>query len=289
MRRNIFALGNRSLNGSFDRILLAGDLNMEDSSVKSLYGAGDIDIRNSTIRKGRAAGNMNAANCSFGNFKAAGDVNMTGICKADFFVVVGGLRAEYLECRVLRHYMIKEKKNMNGMPSVIEFKGSFKAQTFENMYPFRLNCDFDFKNIISKSELIYDGVLECERLYSFAAVKMEGVNAEFIYMKPHDDSKIESVMGTHIVISEKWRPDKEFRMIPKSVPASHYHALPELPDSIMTLSEIEGDKIHIDNVKADLVRGIDVEIGDLCVVERVEYKSGIKISDKAIVNEVIKQ
>ena len=58
--------------------------------------------------------------------------------------------------------------------------------------------------------------------------------------------------------------------------------------SIMSVTEIEGDKIEVEYIKADYVSGIDVVIGDLCIIEKVEYKNSIKISEKAVVNEIIK-
>jgi hypothetical protein len=51
----------------------------------------------------------------------------------------------------------------------------------------------------------------------------------------------------------------------------------------MTLISIEGDNINIDHVKADRVSGLNVKIGDLCVIDRVEYKGNIEVSEKAII------
>ena len=56
----------------------------------------------------------------------------------------------------------------------------------------------------------------------------------------------------------------------------------------MSLTSIEGDTINIEATNAELVSGMDVIIGDLCIFERVEYSNAIRISEKAIVNEVVK-
>ena len=96
------------------------------------------------------------------------------------------------------------------------------------------------------------------------------------------------VTGTNITISAARHLDKNFKSLPKSLPNSYYTRLDTLPVSLMVLSSIEGDNISIDHVKADLVSGLNVKIGDLCIIDRVEYKENIKISEKAIVSEVVK-
>jgi hypothetical protein len=150
-----------------------------------------------------------------------------------------------------------------------------------------MNCEFEFNNIISSTLLQYDGILECERFYSFEEVQVQGVNAEFIYIKPSKKISIESLFGSEIIISNNFKSDKEFEIMSKTMSLSTYKRGNESKNSIMSVMEIEGDKIQIEYVKADYISGIDVVIGDLCVVEKVEYKNSIKISEKAVVNEII--
>ncbi|TCZ78804.1 hypothetical protein E0485_06930 [Paenibacillus albiflavus] len=44
---------------------------------------------------------------------------------------------------------------------------------------------------------------------------------------------------------------------------------------------IEGDKIYLENTKADIVRGNEVAIGPGCVIDEVEYKVSLYIDDEA--------
>ncbi len=117
---------------------------------------------------------------------------------------------------------------------------------------------------------------------------MEGVNAENIYLYPSSESELKMVTGTNISISTVRNLDKNFKSLPKTMPKTCYSRLESLPVSIMTVTSIEGDNISIDHVKSDFVSGINVKIGDLCVIDKVEYKENIEVSQKAIVNEVIK-
>jgi len=47
---------------------------------------------------------------------------------------------------------------------------------------------------------------------------------------------------------------------------------------------IEGDKIYLENTKADVVRGNEVGIGPGCVIDMVEYKVSLYIDDEAKVD-----
>lgn len=284
MGRNIWAIGDRSISGQFRRVMSAGDINIEDGDIKSLYSAGDVNITNSTIKKLRSAGDIKAQSSVFGNFKGIGDVRLKGICKADIFVAMGDLRADFLECNVLRNFTRNRGVVINGISNVMEWSGDFKVETFESLYDFNLSCQYDFQNIISYALLSCPDELACERLYSFGPLQAGCANAEYIFIVPKRGTIIQSLVGSNINISKTFKVDKTFKKIAKSV--KHRDFTEE--DEIISLSSIEGDNINIENTKAQVVSGIDVTIGDLCIVERVEYRDNIKISEKAIVNEVVK-
>jgi hypothetical protein len=307
MRKNILAIGERTVYGDVGRLMIAGEVHVVNADVKKVYGAGELSIENSYIEKFRAAGDITANNTRFDDFKSAGDVKLTGDCLANIFASFGTVEAENLECNILKNgsdnvnvirngkqvvvnkqYHIYKNSSSSSDNYLVEFKGKYKAQTFENFLPFTLTCKFEFRNILSKKLLIYDGVLECERLYSFGSLQMEGVNAERIYIKTNIDTKLESVVGTKIVISDKIYFDNEFKAVPKTTNEKDFSKDIMPSKAIMEISQIEGDDIVLDNVKANSVCGINVTIGDMCIIERVEYKDKINISKKAIVNEVVK-
>jgi len=288
MNHNFWVIGSRTLTGDIGKVKAAGEVTAYDATINKMHIAGGLNIENSSVQKLRAAGEVNARNAKFGDCKVAGELNVKGFGKADTLVVVGDLNAELFECRILRNAPKKKNVNINSESSVVEFKGFIKAEIFESLYKFRLNCTYDFKNIISTAEFFYDGILECENFYSFGVINIKGVNAENIYIYPASSSKLESITGTNIVVSRSKQLDRNFKSLPKSMPNSFYARLDPLPVSLMALSSVEGDKISLDHVKADRVSGLNVKIEDLCIIDKAEYRDKIEISEKAIVNEVIK-
>ncbi|HOJ11631.1 MAG TPA: hypothetical protein PK733_13700 [Clostridiales bacterium] len=279
MRRNMVVLGNRSIQGSFGRILSAGEIIIKDSTIKSLYCAGDTDIKNSSAEKVRCAGDIDASSTNFISFKAAGDVNLKGICKAETAVITGSLNAELFQCNVLRNSSRNSKIN-----GVLEWSGGLQAETFESLYSFTLNCDYEFKNIISSAILNCNNEIVCENFYSFGGLSAQALNAENIFILINDDISLECIVGSNIRISNTFNPDKKFKNIPKS---ASYGKLAG-SGNIIIVNVIEGDNIIIENTKSELVSGMDVFIGDLCIIEKVEYRNSVRISEKAVVNEVVK-
>ncbi|MCD8005896.1 MAG: polymer-forming cytoskeletal protein [Oscillospiraceae bacterium] len=54
------------------------------------------------------------------------------------------------------------------------------------------------------------------------------------------------------------------------------------------IGTIEGDEISLELVKADVVRGANVKIGDGCEIGRVEYSESLEISENAHVDYQVK-
>lgn len=168
------------------------------------------------------------------------------------------------------------------------FKGDIKAETFENLCNFKIDFKYKFKNVLSIDPLHLDGVLECEELYGFGILDMEGVNADVVYIHPHAESKLQQVMGSEITISDVFLMDQSFENIPKSADVNLYKRAAASLAGQMQLDTIEGDTITLDHVQARLVSGDNITIGDFCIIDCVEYKDTIQISPKAAVKEVIK-
>jgi hypothetical protein len=279
MSRNMVVLGSRSIQGSFGRILSAGEIIIKGGTIKSLYCAGDTDIINSSAEKVRCAGDIDASNANFISFKAAGDVSLKGICKAETAIITGSLNAELFKCNVLRNSSRNTKTT-----GVFEWSGNLQAETFESLYSFTLNCDYEFKNIISSAILNCNNEIVCENFYSFGGLNAQSLNAENIFILINDDISLESIVGSNIRISNTFNPDKKFKTIPKSA----YYGKLTGSGNIIMVNAIEGDNIIVENMKSELVSGMDVFIGDLCIIEKVEYRNNVCISEKAVVNEVVK-
>lgn len=280
MRRNAIVLGGRSFENDYNRIMGAGEVNITNSNIKKAYLAGELNINNSSVRKLRIAGEINGKELALTKVKLIGEATLEGICKADTFSVIGELKAENLECRLLKNGKIKKGRiNEN-----ITWSGYIKAVTFENFQEISLSFEYDFNNIISSALLQSEKEISCDNFYSFDGLIAPSINAENITILINDNIAVESLVGTKITVKTSFTQNKAFKTIPKM----EQYRNKTNNSRIVSIPQIEGDNIFIENIKSDFISGNEVVIGDLCVIEKVEYIKNIKISDKAVVNEVIK-
>ena len=280
MRRSVIALGDRKLAGQYGRVMAAGDLAIENSDVRSILAAGDIAIRQSKIGKLRCAGDISAHQTVFNRCKAAGDMKLTGICKADLMSVYGSLSAQMLESRIL----VNNKVQGNDR-SICRWTGCIKAETLENRYQLAVEFDSEVRHYISCGLLKWKGELQCESFYSFGDLSADILNAESVFVLVQEQVRVNGIEGGHIVVSRQFTPDKRFRSIPQE---NAYGAI-QGSGAVAEVASIEGDRIEVENVKAESISGMDVTVGDLCIIERVEYSNSIQVSEKAIVNEVVRR
>ncbi|MDF2543350.1 MAG: hypothetical protein K0S47_3068 [Herbinix sp.] len=283
MKRNIIAFGERSVSGQFGRIHSAGDLSVTNSTADIIRCAGNVSIRNSSIKKLRCAGAVSGETSDFQNVKVAGDINFHGLCKGNIVAVFGCLSADLLECKVLRNGSIDRKIKINNS-SGSKWKGSFQAVTFENCFDMSLYFDYEFNNIISTGLLTGQNEIICDNFYSLGGLTGDTVNADQIFILTNSNVLMNQLVGSRVTVSNQFHPDKLFKEIPKTM---SYHPL-QSEATIVTIHQIEADEIKVDHMKADFVCGNNIIIGDLCIIDRVEYQSSITISDKAVVKEVVK-
>lgn len=316
MRKNILLVGTQTINGDTGKVIVAGEVSIIHADVQKLNGAGEIYVEDSYIGETKLVGEIETQNSGFGNLHLAGEMKCKGNCRADTMVIIGKLDAELLECRILRNFTRKRHwfLNVNNGPVSISdinlnlgsglnknqytvstsntnegsiFSGTVKAETFENFCDFHLDFNYKFKNILSVDFLHGNGVVECEEFYSFGELDMEGINADFIYIHPYTESKLNQVMGSDIRITEKFPMDQTFKMLPKSADLDTYAKAAEKHAGIMELDLIEGDSIILDHVKVKKVCGETITIGEECIIDCVEYKNSIVVSPNASVKEII--
>lgn len=283
MRRNIIALGDRSIRGDYINVKAAGNLNVEDSVIRRLICAGDVNIVKSKIGNTTCAGHIRAEASEFRYLKAAGAIDFQGVCQGKVILAKGNLSADYLECQILRHGFKRKSEKINtNNPSL--WSGSYRAEVFENTAPLSLGFDYEFRNIISSAPLIGKNEIVCENFYSFNRITAPEVNAENIFLLVWGEISIKQLAGSRVMIKNEFLPDKVFRSIEKS---QTYRKIKGEKDMV-SVEFIEADQIQIECTKAGLVSGLDVIIGELCIIERVEYRNSIRISEKAVVNEIVK-
>lgn len=277
---NILGCGEKHLEGDYKRIIFAGEMRLKNSKTNALYAAGDIDIENTNIKKLYLAGDLAAKAVVIGKGKVTGDINFSGICKAEKLVVLGDLSAEYLECKCLRNGTSKSKSK-----NTLNWAGFVKAKTFESLMPLLLNFDYEFDTMLVSATLISTTEIACNSFYGFGKITAPCINAESIFLLTTKGTAVKEVVGSQITVATKFRPDKAFKAIPKTL---KYSAL-DNDKALVSFDAISGDNIKLESVKANSVSGLEVVIGDLCVVDEVIYQDSIKISDKAVVGRVIKQ
>lgn len=279
MKTNSFALGDRNYEGDYNRLLIAGDTKITNSKIRKIYCAGDLDVTKSSIGRMKFAGDLTADSVTIKECKGAGDAKFAGLCKVDSITMIGDIDAEYLECKFMKNGSSSKtvKVNSNSTPT---WNGAYKADTFVNYYPLVINGDFDFKNIILYEQLSTKSEIVCENFYLLSDINAECINSENIYIQAAGNISVKTLTGTQVLIATKIKTD--------SIPKEAKHNLPGKEPNIVNINCIEADQINISHTKSELVCGINVHIGDLCIIERVEYSGSIQISEKAIVNEVIK-
>lgn len=286
MKKNVLNFGERSLEGEYGRVTSFGEIKIKNSSVKTLRTFGDASITASHIKKLRTVGNASASDCEFNVVKVLGETKLNGICKANEFTVTGGLKSEYLECESIRNCSVKNKRwsrNIN-LSDRAKWSGYIKARTFESDFFIDLCFEYGFENIITSGGLLSSDEIVCENFYGFGAVDAPGINAGCITIIPFSGTKIGALAGEKITVRRSFKPDRLYR----SLTGSGRHKKILSDGSVITVTEIEGDSVYVENVNSERISGDNVVIGDLCVVGRVEYKSTISVSDRAAVGETVK-
>lgn len=319
MRRNIISIGDDVITGEVGRIFAAGEIALKDADVNKLTGAGEVNIEDSYISETKLAGEIHAFNSNFGSIRIAGVFESTGTCKADIMVAIGEINAEELDCKILRNFSenlsgvvmndsnskfsfdininkFKYKNRIeygNGAKNTVngnsgsKYKGKIKAETFENLCDFTLDFDYNFKNILNLDTLRDVKVVECNEFYNLGALALEGISAEIVYILPTRGTRVNQIMGCNIVIDKDFIMKENYMKLPRSIDMKNINRAPIYDVGRILVDSIEGDNITIDYVEANFISGDNVIIGRNCIIDKVEYRDDIKISDGAIVKEVI--
>lgn len=283
MKNIMISLGQRSIQGNYNTVFAAGELKVQNCTVRRLSCAGLVRITKSSLGKVRCAGEFIAEETGFTKLRATGDMRLTGICKGDIIIATGSITAQYLESRILCNggRRRQTKKPQDGKGS---FQGVFHAVTFENYSGINMDFEYRVKNIISYASLTSNNEIEGETFYSFSNLKASIINADRIMILAQGEVKVEEMTGETVSVKKKYQPDKSFKKLPKTRAYKHKNATCSIAD----IGCIEADQVDVEYIKAARISGDNVIVGDLCIIDRVEYRDSIRISDKAIVNEVVK-
>ena len=281
MMRNIVSVGERSVCGKYGMIKAVGQLKIHDSLIRSLTAAGMVAVKKSTIKRVKITGELIGEDVQIKNLKVVGNARLNGICRGEKVIISGAFHADYLECELLCNKTDKPETKTDLSNS---WSGVVYAETFVSYGYMKLDFEYHFKNIVSRAKLYSSSEIECERFYSLSDLSAKAVNAEHIFLMGAGRIKVEQLMGGSVMIKRSFRPDKSLRKITGAAACKKVNAGKNIADIKM----IEADRVDIEYIKCSLVSGEHVRIGDLCIIDRVEYRSSIEISEKAVVNEVVK-
>ncbi|MWC27797.1 hypothetical protein [Paenibacillus sp. MMS18-CY102] len=117
--------------------------------------------------------------------------------------------------------------------------------------------------------------VEAERLTVKGALTLDGLmNAEQVELRLYGPSQVKEIGGGRIdVRRSRWTAIKGW-----IVPQKHTE---------LSVSAIEGDEIHLEHTRADVVRGNRIYIGTGCRIGRVEYTQSLHVARHAAVDSEI--
>jgi hypothetical protein len=283
MKQNVISLGQRAIQGDYNTVWAAGELRLQDSRIKHLNVAGQLEAVKSFLGRVHCAGALLANEIQFTRLTVTGDSKLRGICKGDTVSIAGSVTADFLECRILcngsGNRSSKYRQNTNKY-----WQGVFHADTFENCGDLQMNFEFRAGSIISHAGIRSSNELECENFFSFSDLEAEAVNADRIFLLTRAIVKVGQLTGTTVMIKRDFKADKYYKGVPKKA----VYRRQNKPSQIAYIRAIEADHIEVEYTRAELISGDEIIIGDLCIIDRVEYRRSITISDKAVVNEVVK-
>lgn len=313
MKENIFCLGRKSCEGEYNRVLGCGQICFNNSDINSLYFAGEININNSSINKIKSCGKINIESSKIKCAKIAGMSNLTkteavvyssdvinsfGYCKCKDIYFSKLLDCEYLEAdRIIQqHSKRKSNKRINreaiktinsiiDNTSNIRICGDINCDTMHIEENIIFQCDINLEKLISRGKINTD-VLNGESLWLFNGIESNSINADNIFIHNKGDVHIDSIVGGSVIIKSKF--NNEFGLSKLNI--KYNKDLNYLNDGKQNviINSIEADNIILEGVSCKYVSGNNITIGDLCVIDKVEYFDKVDISQKSVVVEVNK-
>ena len=214
-----------------------------------------------------------------GDLKINGQSNAAG-GKYNAVIINGEGRIEGdLDCIDLK---INGKCSMNGNAKVDSMKvhgeASIKGDLEAGKAKVHGTADIGGNLSVDKAETY--GIINVDGNCNAEIFKIEGtfaieglLNAGELELRLYGSSRAREIGGEKITVKRKGKYDL---LGLKSMIIGRGKGL--------TVEIIEGDDIYLEDTKAKVVRGTNVEIGSGCEIELVEYKDRFNQDEKAVVN-----
>ncbi|ERJ12992.1 polymer-forming cytoskeletal protein [Haloplasma contractile] len=190
-----------------------------------------------------------------------GATEINGKCEVDEMNIMGA--CDFKDLVKVRQLSIKGASEFMADVHVDYFKiygaAEFKASAYR-----------------SKEIIIYGAVnttrLESDRIVVKGAIECtEQLNADRIEIVTENECKINELVGSELIIR---KPKKILGILKK-------HGKEEI-----TVNNIEGDTIELENVTANTVQGKTIKIGPNCKINHIIYQESCDVSEKSTVGEI---
>lgn len=308
MKENVFCLGRKKCEGEYNRVLGCGQILFDNSEIKSLYFAGEININNSDINKIKSCGKISMENTKIKSAKIAGMSDLTNIEAVEYSSdVVNSF--EYFKCQTIRfskllkceyleadkiiqsHNKKRNSKVFKTVNSIIDnmrdiiICGDINCNIIQVEENTKFESDINLKQLISQGKITTKN-LNGESLWLFGGIETNCINADNIFISNKSNVHIESIVGSDVIIKSKF--SDEFGLSKLKIKyIKDTKALKETNKNVI-IDSIEADNIVLEGVCCKYVSGNNITIGDLCVIDKIEYFNNLDVSQKSVVVEVNK-
>lgn len=165
---------------------------------------------------------------------------------------------------------VKEECKINGY---CKTAGSITGKYLDVNGRLSANGEVDFDNIQVSGEIFINGNCKCENLFLDGKAKIDGLlsgdNLDLNILKVNE---IKEIGGEKISVKKRTGTYKVL-FFTKEI------------NTKLICEEIEADEIYLENTHCNIVRGRNIEIGDNCVINKIEYTGELKESGKSKIKE----
>ncbi|ASW43190.1 polymer-forming cytoskeletal protein [Clostridium isatidis] len=217
----------------------------------------------------------------YANIEISGIANMQGDIRADSIEVDGKVKAfgnvKADEIEINGHVTSEGKIEANFLDISGYFKGIDNASGEKLKVNGRIKSkNISFKDISLVGEMFVENNCEAEDFYAEGKINIKGLlSADNIEIILQRRSNITEIGG------EKLSVRKEDKGIFSNLFFNSRY--------ILIVEEIEADEIYLEYTKCKVVRGNNINIGEGCNIEKIEYKNKLEINEKSIVKENYKK
>lgn len=156
-----------------------------------------------------------------------------------------------------------------------EAKGSIKGNYLDVNGRLRGEKEINFDKIQVSGEFIILGNCQCGEFYLDGKANISGLlSGDNLELNISRVNEIKEIGGEKLSVK---RSKSNFTVLFFSKERK----------GILICNEIEADEIYLEHTECNVVRGRDIEIGDGCVIDKIEYTGTLKVSGNSKINKKV--